>query len=128
MTHYDDDQLARLVRSELRRHEQSIDELTLAKVRLARREALAAAEKQEPWWMLPRQRAAYALSLALAVGFGVIGFQQMAVEEPQSMAEAMQHGLEQEMAASQQMLELYEDIDFFHWLALQEESRTPDHE
>jgi len=96
--------LLRAVRAELDRSAADLDELTLARLRAARRHALAARPRRH--WLLAGGLAAGALAAGLAA------FLLLAPPAAPPVP-----GLEQIDLLSAADLDLYKDLEFYHWLA-----------
>jgi len=96
--------LLRAVRAELDRSAADLDELTLARLRAARGHALAARPRRH--WLLAGGLVAGALAAGLAA------FLLLAPPATPPVP-----GLEQIDLLSAADLDLYKDLEFYHWLA-----------
>lgn len=102
-------QIEAKLRNILRRGEQQLDPETRDRLLAARRLALqAAGQKQRPW---PWARPAGAVALLMAALFVGL-YLPRAPNQP--MADLMDEEIE--MLAAGADLELYEELDFYHWL------------
>lgn len=96
--------LLRAVRDELDRRAAGLDELTLARLRGARRRALAA-----------RPRRGWLVAGGLAAGALAAGLAAFLLLTPPAAPPVP--GLEQIDLLSAADLDLYKDMEFYHWLA-----------
>ena len=98
------------VKQALDENAHNMDELTVARLRAARRRALSAKPKRL-FWPLPA-------AVATAVVAGVMVWQLSDPGMPGMMAEAGTEDME--LLMSEEGIEFYEDIEFYQWLAFNE--------
>lgn len=110
-----DERLAAMVREHLDAGVDALDDRTTARLRAARLRAVESARGRRVWFRLPRWVAvagfATAAGAVLAVGVWLY-------DPPRESAVATADDIE--IVAAQDQMQLYEDLEFYRWLATQE--------
>ncbi len=110
-----DERIAELVKSHLDAGVDAIDELTAAKLRAIRLNAVEAAGENRGWFRFPRWAAVGGLATAVAAVLAVsLWMSGKPVESTVATADDI------EVVAAQEQMQFYEDIEFYRWLAAQE--------
>ena len=117
-----DEQLRHAARTMLDQATEKLDEVTALRLRRARLAALDHARpSRRPWFAIPRWVTAGGLTTAavmvVAVSFWSGSREDMPVRQPEEVA----------ILTAQEQLELYEDLEFYRWLAT-DDSRGKDME
>lgn len=110
-----DERLVAMVKEHLDAGVDALDNRTTARLRAARLKAVESARGRRGWFRLPRWVAvggfATAAAAILAVGVWLS-------DAPRESAVATADDLE--IVAAQDQMQLYEDLEFYRWLATQE--------
>lgn len=103
MSPQDDRKLAEKIVQQLDKHAEQLDEITAARLKAARLQALATSPSRRPVWT--------GLGMATAAGLlAVVFFWQYPTEAPIVIDEL-------DILASGEDLEMLEDLEFYDWLA-----------
>lgn len=110
-----DERLVEMVKEQLDAGVDALDDLTAARLRAMRLKAVESAEGGRGWFRFPRWVAVGGLATAavavLAVGLWV-------TDPPRESTVATADDIE--IVAAQEQMQFYEDMEFYRWLAAQE--------
>jgi hypothetical protein len=106
MNHDSDPEFLKRVRAELERSATALDELTVARLRAARRRALEAGARGRAWFVAGGVAAGVVVATVLAM-----------LLSPPAGGPPVTAGLEQLEMLADADLDLYNDLEFYRWLA-----------
>ncbi|RNC66712.1 MAG: hypothetical protein ED859_16020 [Desulfuromonadales bacterium] len=107
-----DQRLMGAVKEHLDARVESLDDRTVARLRQARLDALEAAERKRGWLRVPRWVTVGGLATAVAA---VVAVSLWITDYRRQSAVATMDDIE--IVAAQEQVQLYEDLEFYRWLA-----------
>lgn len=110
-----DERMVEMVKGHLDASVGALDDRTAARLRAMRLKAVESAEGRRGWFRHPRWFAVGGLATVAAV---VLAVGLWVTERPRESTVATADDIE--IVAAQEQMQLYEDMEFYRWLAAQE--------